>query len=320
MLQPQTLEPEVLEPEALEREVLQPEVLEPEVLEPEVLEPEALEPEMLEPEVLQPEALEPEALQPEALEPEALQPEALEPEALEPEALEPEMLEPEVLEPEVLQPGELTTRRAPTEVLQPEVLEPKCSSRKCSSRKCSNRKCWSRKCSNSTPNRPRNSLRLPHSIPPRLIAWPMCRGPASRAGYVVRTDAGVFVQMGAFAEAHQPTPWLTCSAMPRTKSSAWKVRRMVPADEFYRVRIGPIESMDALAALADSLEAEGFVPAAHVDQFGRRADLREPRRRQRRLRLRGPTRRATKQSARWMALSCRKERCVSCSSAPLRYA
>ena len=30
------------------------------------------------------------------------------------------------------------------------------------------------------------------------------------------------------------------------------------ADAFYRVRIGPIESMDALAALADRLEAEGF--------------------------------------------------------------
>ena len=298
VLQPQTLEPEVLEPEALEREVLQPEVLEPEVLEPEVLEPEeiqpevlepevlepevleqevlepeALEPEMLEPEVLQPEALEPEALQPaalqpaalqpealqpaalqpealqpEALEPEMLQPEALEPEMLEPEVLEPEVLEPEVLEPEVLQPGELQPEELQPEVLQPEVLEPEMLEPEVLEPEVLEL--------DAEPTEELPTAATLDPAPPDSLAdvsWP-----SIEAGYVVRTDAGVFVQMGAFAEG---APAHTVANL--LGDATHEIVRVEgpqdgAADAFYRVRIGPIESMDALAALADRLEAEGF--------------------------------------------------------------
>ena len=228
-LEPQALEPEAPEPEAPQPEVLEPETLEPEVLEPEVLEPEVLEPEVLEPEVLQPEVLAPEVLQPEALAPEAVEPEALEPEVLEPEVLEPEMLEPEALEPEVLEPEMLEP-----EVLQPEALE-----------------------LDAEPT----EAELPTAAtldpaPPSSVAdvsWPRIE-----AGYVVRTDAGVFVQMGAFAEG---APAHTVANL--LGDATHEIVRVEgpqdgAADAFYRVRIGPIESMDALAALADSLEADGF--------------------------------------------------------------
>ena len=248
VLQPQTLEPEVLEPEALEREVLQPEVLEPEVLEQEVLEPEALEPEMLEPEVLQPEALEPEALQPEALEPEALQPAALQPEALEPEMLEPEVLEPEVLEPEVLEPGELQPEELQPEVLQPEVLEPEMLEPEVLEPEVLEL--------DAEPTKELPTAATLDPAPPDSLAdvsWP-----SIEAGYVVRTDAGVFVQMGAFAEG---APAHTVANL--LGDATHEIVRVEgpqdgAADAFYRVRIGPIESMDALAALADRLEAEGF--------------------------------------------------------------
>ena len=247
-LQPEMLEPEVLEPEALEPEVLQPEALEPEVLqpealEPEVLQPEALEPEALEPEALQPEALEPEALQPEALQPEALEPEALEPEALEPEALEPEMLEPEVLQPEVLQPEVLEPEVLQPEVLEPEVLEPEVLEPEVLEL-------------DAEPTEELPTAATIDPAPPDSLAdvsWP-----SIEAGYVVRTDAGVFVQMGAFAEG---APAHTVANL--LGDATHEIVRVEgpqdgAADAFYRVRIGPIESMDALAALADRLEAEGF--------------------------------------------------------------
>ena len=264
VLEPQTLEPEVLEPEVLEPEALEPEVLEPEVLEPEVLEPEALEPEVLEPEVLEPEALEPEVLQPEALEPEVLQPEvlepqvlepeALEPEALEPEALEPEALEPEVLEPEVLQPEETQPEVLQPEVLQPEVLQPEELQPEELQPEVFEPEVFELDAEPTEAELPTAATLDP--APPGSVAdvsWP-----SIEAGYVVRTDAGVFVQMGAFAEG---APAHTVANL--LGDATHEIVRVEgpqdgAADAFYRVRIGPIESMDALAALADSLEAEGF--------------------------------------------------------------
>ena len=278
VLEPEVLEPEVLQPEEIQPEVLEPEVLEPEVLEQEVLEPEALEPEMLEPEVLQPEALEPEALQPEALEPEALQPaalqpealqpeafepealqpealqpEALEPEALQPEALEPEMLEPEVLEPEVLQPGELQPEVLQPEVLEPEMLEPEVLQPEVLEPEMLEPEVLEL---DAEPTEELPTAATLDPAPPDSLAdvsWP-----SIEAGYVVRTDAGVFVQMGAFAEG---APAHTVANL--LGDATHEIVRVEgpqdgAADAFYRVRIGPIESMDALAALADRLEAEGF--------------------------------------------------------------
>ena len=263
VLEPQTLEPEVLEPEALEPEVLQPEVLEPEVsepevlepevLEPEVLEPEVLEPEVLEPEALEPEALEPEALEPEALEPEALEPEALEPEALEPEALEPEALEPEMLEPEVLQPGELQPEVLQPEVLEPEVLQPEVLEPEVLEPEVLEPEVLEL---DAEPTEELPTAATIDPAPPGSVAdvsWP-----SIEAGYVVRTDAGVFVQMGAFAEG---APAHTVANL--LGDATHEIVRVEgpedgAADAFYRVRIGPIASMDALAALADRLEAEGF--------------------------------------------------------------
>ena len=237
-LQPEALQPEALQPEALQPEVLQPEVLEPEVLEPEVLQPEALQPEVLEPEVLEPEVLEPEVLQPEVLQPEVLQPEVLQPEALEPEALEPEALEPEALEPEMLQPEALQPEVLQPEVLQPEVPEPAALKL------------------DAEPTEELPTAATLDPAPPDSLAdvsWP-----SIEAGYVVRTDAGVFVQMGAFAEG---APAHTVANL--LGDATHEIVRVEgpqdgAADAFYRVRIGPIESTDALAALADRLEADGF--------------------------------------------------------------
>ena len=229
LVEPDALEPALPEPEALEPQALEPEAPELEALQPEVLEPEALEPEMLEPEVLEPEVLEPEVLEPEVLEPEVLEPEVLEPEVLEPEVRQPEVLEPEVLQPEVLQPEEL----------QPEVLEPAALEL------------------DAEP--PEVELPTAATLDPAPsgsvadVWWP-----SIEAGYVVRTDAGVFVQMGAFAErapAHTVANLLGDATHEIVRVEGPEDGA---ADAFYRVRIGPIESMDALAALADSLEAEGF--------------------------------------------------------------
>ena len=257
-IQPEVLEPEVLEPEVLEQEVLEPEALEPEMLEPEVLEPEALEPEALQPEALEPQALQPAALQPEALQPAALQPEALEPEALqpealEPEALEPEMLEPEVLEPEVLQPGELQPEELQPEVLQPEVLEPEMLEPEVLQPEVLEPEVLEL---DAEPTEELPTAATLDPAPPDSLAdvsWP-----SIEAGYVVRTDAGVFVQMGAFAEG---APAHTVANL--LGDATHEIVRVEgpqdgAADAFYRVRIGPIESMDALAALADRLEADGF--------------------------------------------------------------
>ena len=223
---PPLVEPDALEPALPEPDALQSEALEPEVRQPEALEPEMLEPEMLELEVLEPEVLEPEVLQPEVLAPEALQPEALEPEALEPE-LELEILAPEVpeaLEPEMLEP----------EVLEPEVLELDAEPAEA-----------------ELPTAATLDPAPPGSVAD--VSWP-----SVEVGYVVRTDAGVFVQMGAFAEG---APAHTVANL--LGDATHEIVRVEgpeddAADAFYRVRIGPIESMDALAALADSLEAEGF--------------------------------------------------------------
>ena len=263
VLQPEVLEPEVLEPEVLEPGVLQPEEIQPEVLEPEVLEPGVLEQEVLEPEVLQPEALEPEALQPEALQPAALQPEALQPEALEPEALEPEMLEPEVLEPEVLepemlQPGELQPEELQPEELQPEVLQPEVLQPEVLQPEMLEPEVLEPEVLelDAEPTEELPTAATLDPAPPDSLAnvsWP-----SIEAGYVVRTDAGVFVQMGAFAEG---APAHTVANL--LGDATHEIVRVEgpqdgAADAFYRVRIGPIESMDALAALADRLEAEGF--------------------------------------------------------------
>ena len=247
MLEPEVLQPEALEPEALQPAALQPAALQPAALQPEALEPEALEPAALEPEALQPEALEPEALEPAALEPEALQPEALEPEALEPEMLEPEVLEPEVLEPEVLQPGELQPEELQPEVLQPEVLQPEMLEPEVLELD-----------AEPTEELP-TAATLDPAPPDSLtdVSWPSIEA-GYEAGYVVRTDAGVFVQMGAFAEgapAHTVANLLSDATHEIVRVEG---PQDGAADAFYRVRIGPVESMDALAALADRLEAEGF--------------------------------------------------------------
>ena len=283
VLEPEVLEPGVLQPEEIQPEVLEPEVLEPgvleqEVLEPEVLQPEALEPEALQPAALQPEALEPEALEPEALQPAALQPEALQPEALEPEALEPEMLEPEVLEPEVLQPGELQPEELQPEELQPEVLEPEVLEPEMLEPEVLQPEVLEPEVLepevlepevlepevlepevlelDAEPTKELPTAATLDPAPPDSLAdvsWP-----SIEAGYVVRTDAGVFVQMGAFAEG---APAHTVANL--LGDATHEIVRVEgpqdgAADAFYRVRIGPIESMDALAALADRLEVEGF--------------------------------------------------------------
>ena len=226
--------PLVAEPQAVEREPFEPQpaaavssarpvpLVEPDALELALPEPEALEPEVFEPEVLEPEVLEPEVFEPEMLEPEMLEPEVFEPEMLEPEMLQPEELQPEALEPEALEPEVLELDAEPTEAELPTAA----------------------------------TIYPADHAPPGSVAdvsWP-----SIDAGYVVRTDAGVFVQMGAFAEG---APAHTVANL--LGDATHEIVRVEgpqdgAADAFYRVRIGPIESMDALAALADSLEAEGF--------------------------------------------------------------
>ena len=81
--------------------------------------------------------------------------------------------------------------------------------------------------------------------------------PAIEPGYVVRTDEGVFVQMGAFAEraTADTVAYLLRDATHET------VRVLRPEDGdngLFRVRIGPVAAHAALEELASSLVAEGY--------------------------------------------------------------
>lgn len=81
--------------------------------------------------------------------------------------------------------------------------------------------------------------------------------PNGESGYVVNTEDGLFVQMGAFAEraTADTVAYLLGDVTFET------VRVVGPEDDaedaLYRVRIGPLES-NALAELSDDLAAEGY--------------------------------------------------------------
>ena len=82
--------------------------------------------------------------------------------------------------------------------------------------------------------------------------------PSIETGYAIRTEAGVFVQMGAFAErtTADAVAYLLLDATHETVRV--EDPRDGPDDTLYRVRIGPIESSAALTELADKLDVEGF--------------------------------------------------------------
>lgn len=80
-------------------------------------------------------------------------------------------------------------------------------------------------------------------------------------GFVVHADGRQFVQMGAYR--HRSTA-LTLSGLLR--AAVDQPVRVVERPELYRVRIGPIDSQEALMALVDDLKAAGYgavrLPAA----------------------------------------------------------
>lgn len=80
-------------------------------------------------------------------------------------------------------------------------------------------------------------------------------------GFVVHADGQQFVQMGAYR--HRSTA-LTLSGLLR--AAVDQPVRVVERPELYRVRIGPIDSQEALMALVDDLKAAGYgavrLPAA----------------------------------------------------------
>ncbi len=88
---------------------------------------------------------------------------------------------------------------------------------------------------------------------PDVALWPNVE-----VGYVMETEDGLFVQMGAFTErATADTVAYLLGDM--THEAVHVVHPQEGGDDvLYRVRIGPIESSVALADLAQSLAAEGY--------------------------------------------------------------
>ena len=82
--------------------------------------------------------------------------------------------------------------------------------------------------------------------------------PNIESGYIVRTEEGVFVQMGAYSQraTAETVAYLLSDITHEIVRVAHPQEQ--DAEELYHVRIGPIESNAALAELADSLDAEGY--------------------------------------------------------------
>ena len=88
---------------------------------------------------------------------------------------------------------------------------------------------------------------------PDVALWPNIE-----AGYVMETEDGLFVQMGAFTE-RATADTVAYLLGDITHETVHVVHPQDGGDDvLYRVRIGPIESSVALADLAQSLAAEGY--------------------------------------------------------------